>query len=99
MPKHKLKQALERVKGVDHHLEKQKKLRKEAEKKNRVKEAQKIEEVEEVNGGVKGLVDDEAEESSAEEEGAEWESEDEDEEDEAGGVAVYSLMLNPLFVG
>lgn len=88
MPKHKLKQALERLKGVDHHLEKQKQLRKAAEKKKRDKEAEQatleVQEVEEVNGGTNGLVDGEVGESSGEEEGAE----SGDEEEEEAGVAV-----------
>ncbi|TLD29647.1 hypothetical protein E2P81_ATG05941 [Venturia nashicola] len=66
--KGKLNQALERVKGVDHYLDKQKKLRKAAEKKKRTQEAEKAEsepeeEEEEVNGTATSLIDDEAEDS------------------------------------
>ncbi|QDS77243.1 hypothetical protein FKW77_003246 [Venturia effusa] len=79
--KGKLNQALERVKGVDHYLEKQKKLRKAAEKKKRTKTAKKAgseseeEEEKELNGTATSLIDVEAEDSEA------VESDDED-----GGV-------------
>ncbi|KAE9980594.1 hypothetical protein BLS_004139 [Venturia inaequalis] len=75
--KGKLNQALERVKGVDHYLDKQKKLRKAAEKKKRTKEVAKVEsepeedEEEEVNGAASSLIDDEAEDSEEEESDAE----------------------------
>lgn len=95
--KGKLNQALERVKGKDHYLdkekEKQKKLRKAAEKKKRTKEAEKAEsepeeeQEEEVNGAATSLIDDEAEDS---------EGEESDEED--GGVQVGSKHANSSMI-
>jgi hypothetical protein len=94
MVKSKLKQALERHKGVDQKLEKQKKLRKEAEKKTRVKELKKakkqvLEEEEEEEEG-NPFIDGEAEEDEAEsaEEGAGWETDEEE-----GGILVSAESL------
>lgn len=89
--KGKLNQALERVKGVDHYLVKQKKLRKAAEKKKRTKETEEAgsdseqDEKEEVNGSANAneLVDVEAEEDSEEES---------EEDEEEGGVPVCQLL-------
>jgi rRNA-processing protein EBP2 len=84
MAKSKLKQALEQFKGVDHKLEKQKKLQKQAGKRKRSK-AQDVEEDEDAQNETNGHVNGHTLEEDSGGEGV-----DPDSEQEEGGALVCS---------
>jgi rRNA-processing protein EBP2 len=89
MPKSKLKQAFEQFKGVDHKLEKQKKLQKQAGKRKRSK----MEDVEEDDDAEKAT-NGHANGHALEEEDGAAEGVDADSEEEEGGAFVCSGRLH-----